>query len=508
MMNENTNEHTPQFESNTQLEASNGREYHMRLDSMTGMRQKEVLFLSEGIEYLGNKFGESTTLYLGDVAGMGIGNEMLHRPNEDELAAHDNVDICFTLMNEVANDVFGEDLTNRPFEIIRMGGDEIVYLLQKGDPRFDDFMAQYTQAREKFLIEEAVGEEVYENTKHEMNIKAQMKLLTKEPDFELAASTGNIADINEWLHTQLENEFPDENRTSDLMRLAAEKRLLLIPEEDRLSPLDMYISRGEEIQLTGDTQEIKEDMMFGIAQADADIAWAKGHPGVSIDGIEEPHTNEVQEVADKYLEQSNEIEATIALIKEKERHLIESREDGDELEIARLTHEIIRLETNDPGTGAIRFDRAQERPLSDLIEMGESNSTLQMHRLDVPYFGVFNNHYDYASADEMMRKIGDTYRKHTGGVLIRDGGNFVSVVSGETEPLDKETLYSEVTTIIEEYAHPDNINKRQAMENEVAVKQAITRSWDTFGTVKLYETTKVEVTKDTVMGDVVGAVLV
>ncbi len=276
-------EKMPDFETAPEKnERAKGREYHLRLDDMTGMRNKELLYLPEGIEHLRKKFGDEMDLVLGDIAGMGVGNEMLRRSDEPVSSARKNVDDCFGLINATAGEIFGTDTSERPFEIARVGGDEIIFLTKKGDPRLADFFEKFSRAKEKFLTEERIGQEAYNAAKLETNIKAQMKLITKDPEYLELEKRGDLQAVDAWLHEQLGNADVPEKRTGDLLKKVARERLNSISKEDWLEPLDFYHSPVKEINLEGDAEEILSGVMFGIAEADADIAWAKGHPGVKM----------------------------------------------------------------------------------------------------------------------------------------------------------------------------------------------------------------------------------
>ena len=192
----------------------------------------------------------------------------------------------------------------------------------------------------------------------------------------------------------------------------------------------------------------------------------------------------------------------------KEKELSSAREQGDELLEERLKKEIIRLETVDPGTGAIRFDKSADKELSDLLEMTDGVSSVEITRLDVPYFGVFNNHYDYATADEMMKKLATTYRRFMNAVIVRDGGNLFAVreaSGGNTETMELEKALNE---IISPYANPEDAKKKAAMKNEAMIKKAITRQEDPFGKIKLFPSVRVaEISQKTTLSDVVRRVL-
>ncbi|MCX6739382.1 MAG: hypothetical protein NT098_05050 [Candidatus Parcubacteria bacterium] len=504
----NLAEKMPNFElAPKKNEHPKGREYHLRLDDMTGMRNKELLYLPEGIAYLHEKFGDEMELVLGDIAGMGVGNEMLRRPDEDASSARKNVDDCFSLLNATAEEIFGKDIRERPFEIVRVGGDEIIFITRKGDTRLHDFFERFNQQKEEFLVEERIGREAYDVAKLETNVKAQMKLITKDPEYLEMERKGDLGAIDAWLHSQLGDVDVSEKRTGDLLKKVARKRLNSIPEKDWLLPLDFYHSPAKEIRLRENTDQSLSGVMYGLAEADADIAWAKGHPGMKISENIARDDLEIQKTADKYLEQAKGVEKNVRLMQGKERELSFAREQGEELLEERLKKEIIRLETVDPGTGAIRLDKSGDKYLNDLIEMTNGVSDVEITRLDVPYFGVFNNHYDYATADEMMKKLASAYRRFMNAVIVRDGGNLFAVCEEGGNMNKTSGLENALDGIISEYANPTDLQKKSAMENEAMIKKAITRQEDPFGQVKLFPTVKVAVSEKTKLSDVVRRVL-
>ncbi|MCX6736358.1 MAG: hypothetical protein NTZ13_04710 [Candidatus Parcubacteria bacterium] len=501
-------EKMPSFELTPQKnEQPKGREYHLRLDDMTGMRNKELLYLPEGIAYLHEKFGDEMEMTLGDMAGMGVGNEMLRRPDEDTTSARKNVDDCFGLLNATAGEIFGNDIRERPFEIVRAGGDEIIFITRKGDARLESFFERFNQKKEKFLVEERIGREAYDAAKLETNVKAQMKLITKNPEYLEMERKGDLNAVDAWLHRQLGDAGVSEKRTGDLLKKVARKRLNALPEKDWLLPLDFYRSPAKEIRLHENTDQSLSGVMYGIAEADADIAWAKGHPGVKISENIAHDNAEIQKTADKYLEQAKGVEKNVRLMQAKERELSFAREQREELLEERLKKEIIRLETVDPGTGAIRLDKSGDKYLSDLVEMTEDVSKIEIIRLDVPYFGVFNNHYDYATADEMMKKLAIIYRHFMNGVIIRDGGNLFAVREEGENMNETNALKNALDAIISEYANPTDSQKKTAMENEAMIKKAITRQEDPFGQVKLFPTVKMAVSEKTKLSDVIRRIL-
>jgi GGDEF domain-containing protein len=488
-------------------EDSKGREYHLRTDDMTGMRSKELLYLPEGIEYLREKFGEEMSVTFGDVAGMGVGNEMLRRAGEDVSAARKNVDDCFALLGSVAEEVFGEDARGRPFEIVRAGGDEIIFITQKNDPKLEEFFRRYGQEKERFLTEERIGREAFDAAKIETNVKAQMKIITKDPEYLALAAQGDIPAMDEWIHRQIGDTSVAEKRTGDLLLGLARERLASVGEEEWIEPLDLYRSPAKEVALNKDTETVLEDLMCAIAKADADIAWIKNHPGEKISDNIAYDEEAIRNTADTYLKQAKGVEKVVRLMQEKEAELASARERGDDMSEERLKKEIIRLETVDPGTGAIRLDKSASKKLTDLFELQSGASRVEIARMDVPYFGVYNNHYDYATADAMMKRLTSVYRRFTGGAIVRDGGSlFALCVLGEGG--FPAALEDELNAVLLPYTEPEDSQKKTAMENEAIVKKAIMRQTDVFGKVKLGVPVQVsDISRETTLADALRHVL-
>jgi len=488
--------------------AQKGREHHLRLDEMTGMRKKELLFLPEGIAYLKEKFGDEMQISLGDIAGMGVGNDMLRRPGEPTASAKKNVDDCFILLNSVALEIYGNDIDHRLFEIVRVGGDEIIFITKKGDDRLRFLFRRFNEEKEKLLVDR-IGREAYDAAKLETNIKAQMKLITKEPRYLELVEKGDVKAVDTWLHEQLGSMAASELRTGELLKSLARLRMDSIPEEEWLVPLDFYRSSEKNIARQNDPLQVRQSLMTGVAAADADIGWLKGHPGLRLPDGTRHEENAIENTAGKYLEQAMNVEKNIRLIQEKERKLSTMRGRQEHLEEERLKKEIIRLETIDPGTGAIRLDKSESKHLIDLIELTEAASGLEVTRLDIPYFGVYNNHYDYATADEMMKRLVETFRRFMQAAVVRDGGSLYALrIQAGGENRDPAALKEALNAILIEYSQPDDPKKKLAMENEVLVKKAITRQNDQFGRVKLSQPVEfTDVSHDTRLSDVVRIAL-
>ena len=480
-----------------------GREYHLRLDDMTGMRNKELLYLPEGIEYLHKKFGDEMEMTLGDIAGMGVGNEMLRRPDEAVSAARKNVDDCFTLLGIVSGEIFGEDINERPFEIVRVGGDEIIFITKKGDTRLKDFFERFNKEKEKLLVEERIGREAYDAAKLETNVKAQMKLITKDPEYITLTQAGDLKAMKAWIREQMGDAVTSEKRTGDLLKSLAREKLKSIPEDEWLLPLDFYRSRSKEVSLNQGNEQVLQNIMLETAQADADIAWKKGHPGMKIPEDLFRDETEIRATADKYLKQAKGVERTVREMQEKEKALVSAMSRGENLLGEQLKKEIIRLETVDPGTGAIRLDKSASKKLSNLFEMTTNASDIEVVRLDIPYFGVFNNHYDYATADEMMKRLAIAYRRFTHGVIVRDGGNLFALHETDKKERETEGMENTLNAILSEYANSEDKEKMAAMKNEAMIKKAVTRQSDPFGKVKLFQPIRVDISENIKLSEVI-----
>ena len=489
-------------------------DFHMELDNMTGMRQKQLLYTPEGIKFLQQRFGEEVSMTFSDVTGMGIGNKYLKGPSETLAEARNTVDTSFKLMKEVADEVFG----NKPFEIVRFGGDEIVFLTRKGDKTLmAEFFKRFNARKKEFLIEK-IGKKAYETAKRETNIKAQQKLITKDKGYQEAYKQGREA-LRQWFKDQLEN-YPDHQTelddmpTQDMFRALAEQRL---PDEAQwLEPLDFYRAPARDIPLVGHTpEEARAGLMDDVAKADNDIAWQKAHPGQQIpEG--RTYSEEVAKTGTKYLEEAEETSRFSKKIKDLQDQLKVAENLGNKEDVARLQKEIIRIRTRDPGTGAIRLDKAREYQINELIRIPDGTTELHITRMDLPYFGVFNNHYDYATADTMMRELSQTLTEAFGTkcAIIRDGGNLLVATPHAPKGIDRAALKEALDLQVEKYASPPNskgvrttIDRRSAMRQEVEVKQATTGTTDTFGRVKLYESQPVSINDTTTLWEATNPVL-
>ena len=167
------------------------------------------------------------------------------------------------------------------------------------------------------------------------------------------------------------------------------------------------------------------------------------------------------------------------------------------------------METQDPGSGAIRLDKARDHKLNRFIELPKGATHVEVTRVDVPYFGIFNNHYDYATADQMMTSLKnvlfDAGKRR--GTIIRDGGNLVIIRNQGSSVLPSD-LENKLNSIVQEYANPKNIDTKNAMKNELTVKKAVSRTDKVFGNIDLYSTQSIEVlSSDIKLWDIVNPVL-
>ncbi len=413
---------------------------------------------------------------------------------------------CFHLLNRVAGKIFGEDMTERPFEIVRVGGDEIIFMTKKDDNRLDQLFREYNAEKERMLIDDKIGSEAYEDAMLETNVKAEMKIITKEPEYLELVQKGDAEKMTEWLQSQLNNLPGNEKRAGNLLRAFALKKLKFIPVEKWLTPLDFYRSSPKNISLTENSEESVSHLMDGLAVADADISWIKAHPGKKLPEESTYDSKVISTTASKYLEQAKGVERNIRLIQEKEVQLFSARKERDGLSVESLKKEIIRLETVDPGTGAIRFDASSERRIVDLVEIATNNG-LEVLRVDIPYFGTYNNNYDYATADEMMKLMTEEFRRSTTGVVVRDGGNLFALREIGQDELELSAIENKLNLILSPYSNPEDLNKKMAMENEVTVKRAISRQTEVFGKVKMFSPKDVlEITNKTKLSDVLHEV--
>lgn len=481
----------------TESVAERGREHHLRRDQQTGMRKKELLYLPEGIEYLNEKFQGQASFIFTDVTGVGVGNELLCRPGEGGQNPREIVDRCFSLLTEVTTEVCEQHEPPLPFEIIRLGGDEIAFLLGTDADLLPQILSAYNTKKTEYL-REVVGTAVYDQAKTETNRKAQMKRITKSDAFQRNVSEGDVTVLDAWLRSEIGDGAEAERRTGDLLRTYAEKQLKDRDPNTLLEPLDLYQSRVSSLTFSLDTEESRRTIMTALSRGDADIAWTKSHPGEPFPENVEDSTA-ITETTEKYLTQSREVEATVRSIQQKEHALILARELHQTVEIERLKKEIIRLETRDPGTGGIRLSDAEHRLFSELVEIGGTDP-LQIVHIDIPYFGVFNNQYDYATADEMMMQLTQIMRQQTHGTMIRDGGNLYSVCSPATK-FDQDELLEKLQSTIRPYALPSDSTKARSIQNEVLIKQTLSRQSDQIGSVRCITSIPDTPTDTTTLGE-------
>lgn len=477
--------------------------YHLETDGLSGMKQKQALYTLEGMDELKAKFGPDVELTFADVTGMGIGNKYL---GKEAATARNNVDASFKLMKEVADNVFKD----KPFEIIRFGGDEIVFLTKKADQALmKRFFKEFNEVKRRYLTDK-IGEGTYEKAKLETNIKAQQKLITKDPGYQEAFKHGPEA-LNEWFKTELSKTGgfrSDPKETSEMFRELAEKRL---PKKEAwLEPLDFYRTDQKRINLSKGNEEIRKDLMENIAKADSDIAWQKAHPGKAIPKNRE-YGKDVVEAADNYLKEAKDVTQFGDKLKGLKNELAIAKETRDFARVAELERQIITVKTRDPGTGTTRLDKARDYQVDEIMPISENNTQLHLLRMDVPYFGVYNNHHGYVAADQMMKSLASTLSDHFNGKvnLVRDGGNLIAISKKPIDPSKLSQLNDKLNEIIEPLANPggDSIDRRSAMRREVGVKQATTGSKEEFGKVKLHSPHTSKVEKGQKLWDLVNPIL-
>ena len=342
-------------------------DYHTDVDQLSGMRKKQMLYTKEGMAHLAEKFGDDANMVFGDVTGMGIGNQYLHGPGGGPAEAMATVDEMFKLMKEVADDIF----KGKPIEVVRFGGDEIVFMTKKGDAGLmDDFFKEFNKRKADYL-KEKIGGPAYEKAKYETNVKGQQKLIDKDPEYHQALDGGEEG-LRAYFtkHLGADTVKASGDDFAAMNRALAEKRLAAIPEGKRLEPLDFYRAPEKTIGLKGPDAHNK--FMRQLAEADADIAWAKGHPG------QKPPKNrsygdDVAKAHQDYLAEAAGIETNAVKIKELQGQLKVAEQLGHKAEAIKLQRQITVLRTKDPGTGAIRLDNGKNVAVEDLMPIPEGN---------------------------------------------------------------------------------------------------------------------------------------
>ena len=510
-----------------------GREYHTRIDestghrkkeSITGMRKKELIYLPEGIDYLREKFGGEVSMTFGDVTGMGVGNSFLKKEWETAAAGNLTVDGYFNLMTDVSERLFKKQ--GIPFEIVRVGGDEIMFLTKpgkEGQQQLDAFFKEYNAQKQYELIG-SLGGDGYLKAKHETNLKSQMKLITKEPWFDAAFKKGQIQGegqspeaaqitIEKLLMAELRNqiggEIPGPSSVDELLKRLAAKNLSALPESAHLEPLDFYRAPARSINLEGNTDLARASFMRSLSEADSDVAWLKGHPGQSIPPERAVNESALRETTVQYLDQAEGVEQNIRDIQGKEIKLQEAREQLSDPSLPKSKQEALRKEIDDlkefirlaealdPGSGALRLDSIKDKKIVDYLN--QTKPPLESVRIDIPYFGVYNNHYDYATADKIMLQIQQEFSAIYGGPVIRDGGNLVCIRSQNDPVLNESAGQARINKILSEYAQ--NPEKKAAMQSEVLVKRIVSGNSEPFGEASFFKPQNLMVEIDTLVGD-------
>ncbi len=560
---------------------------HLRNDTMTGMRRKDLLMTPEGMGHFKKTFGSKMEMTFGDVTGMGVGNDKLIpkqflEPLENAQSelksaqeafqalpkwklfkrnaakkkvleakgeldsikskaaaeARNNVDATFILMKKVADEVFPKGKV--PFEISRFGGDEIVFFTKpENQKELDQFFKLFNEKKKKAFIEgtyngkplkevginiQPIGRKQYEAAKRATNEKGQMKLITQEEGYKTAANTGDTKDLEKYLTQQLKKEFDyvplgpngkPERRIGTLLDEMAKRRykkLAETPGYKSLEPLDFYRAKAKTIDLASDksNEAIRDSLMHKISRADAMIAWTKANPGEKLPKPFPYKEADVKKAGDKYIKQAKELEKNNQEINKMEAELLEAYErlnNGDKSalnQITNLKRQLAIKNTLDPGSQATRLDKAREMKLKDILLVKGKN--IEVRKMDIPYFGVINNHTSYADGDDIMTALNRAFQEASGGHIVRDGGSFFSITpSPADKAFDEKKFRAFGDNLLKEYV--ENPKVRQAMLNEVTVKQAVTGKRDKFGVIKVDKPQNVEYQADQKLWDLLNPFL-
>lgn len=524
---------------------TSGREHHLRTDSQSHMRLKEMIYLDEGLDHLRKKFGNKAGMKFMDVTGMGVGNKYLYNPEnytptqiangEHNLEALKTVDESFKIQTKVFKEIFGDE-----GEIMRFGGDEIAIFFPPGDSRVQLFV-DTVNARKKAWLIDKIGKAQYEKAKNATNKAAISKYIMNNPDYkrlERASLEQNKPEIlNDWLRGELSKlgitTRSKQNRPNDLLELLAEK---LVPTAENapkmkgtqweslitswrwLEPLDFYQSAEKQISLTGKNEEVRKNLLEQIALGDKDVGWTKKNPGKKVPEGLEHNKKDTNEALKGYLMEAEGVQKNIIEVRELEKKLNKSKEELDnieklmkkeklsgkvsektmrtfekkEKEVTKLKMNIARKLAQDPGSGALRFDRCNSHKLSDIIPVADGKPHLEIRKVDIPFFGVLNNHYDYAKADEVMRRLRIELQSTLGDTvdLVRHGGSFYVIrrtdapQAPEAFEIETKTIKESLESILKEYTHPKgDPEKIAAMGIDVKAKRMKSGSRFEFGEV-------------------------
>ena len=520
------------------------REHHLRMDALSGMRLKEMMYLDEGLDHLRREFGGEVATRFLDVTGMGVGNKYLYDPRkytpeqiangEHSLEALQNVDESFLIQQKVFKEVFPEK-----GEIMRFGGDEVVLFFEPGDSRVQQFF-EVVNARKKEWLIDKIGKDQYEVAKNATNRAAISKYVMSNPGYAKAEQA--VLDktdpqaLNTWLRGELASlgVTPHEmqRRPSDLMELLAEK---LVPTPNQaektkgtqweslttnwnwLEPLDFYKGSERVVSLKGSHEQTREALLKEMALGDKDVGWSKKHPGQEVPSDIKHPQKAVDEAQVGYLEESKGVQQNIKEVRALEVQANRAREELSRLtdqlqlekskgrvspetnaafgtkseEVTRLSLEITRKLALDPGSGALRFDRCTSTKLAHIVPEVKGRPHLEIRKVDIPFFGALNNNYDYAKADEAMLRLRLSLQGALGKDidLVRHGGSFYTVkrTAGQQtqEAFAKESsaIKRSMEPILQEYTHTKDPEKAAGLAKDVAIKRLKSGSRHEFGSI-------------------------
>lgn len=467
------------------------RSYHLREEPRTKMRKKEILFLPEWIEYLKAKFWNHADVLFVDVKWMGASNEILWK---------DAVDHCFRLMSDAIDETYwtspnldkwerAKALEERPVEVIRFWWDEIVFIVRAWDTKIQRFIELYERKKTEYL--KSLWEIEYVRVKHETNIKTQMKQMTTENWWVSASELGDKFAVKnailEWLNQLLSwyHRDPSRKRLDDLMRALASKRVEECLPSELVEPLSFYVSNMNCVDFDG--IKARNNMLTAIALCDSEISNNK--KSKNSDRKAGHDESKISMATDNYLLQALQLELTTL---KKERLDLEMfkalRAGSNEADIQAINSKLIKLEAEDPWTWALRYEEIERKMLLDYINIPEWTTGFEVVKVDVSFFGVFNNHYDYATSDMMMKRVYsvlDNYL-HDLWLIIREWWCFyvMKAVNWAWE-LNLQNAQAELNSIVREYANHKDPKVKRAMESEVMVKSATGRNQGVFGSVEL-----------------------
>ncbi len=475
-------------------------DYHTDIDQLSGMRKKQMLYTEEGMAHLAEKFGDEVNMVFGDVTGMGIGNQYLLGPGETVADAMKTVDEMFKLMKEVADDIF----KGKPIEVVRFGGDEIVFLTKKGDAGLmDDFFREFNKRKADYL-KEKIGTPAYEKAKYETNVKGQQKLIDKDSEYHQALNGGEKA-LRAYFTKRIgADEVAKSPDLATMNRKLAEKKLAEIPKDSWLEPLDFYKAPDKTVKLKG--ADAHNKFMRQLAEADADIAWAKGHPGKK-PPKDRAYGEDVAKAHKDYMTEAKGIETNAIKIKELQGQLKVAEQLGKKAEAVKLQRQITVLRTRDPGTGAVRLDNGKNIAVQDLMPIPKGTKELHVMKVDVNYFGAYNNNYWMSKADEMMTELKVVAEKAYGGdvMVIRDGGKFYFISKKKPAGAKITKLQDDLNAAIKPYAEGlGSVERRSALRLEMERKMRAKGATEKPGTVSMFEADAVKLEEGATLMETIG----